>query len=384
MTKTARVNVRTAINKATIRHEKRDGRDVIVVPSVTLPDGIVMNKVRYPAEVIANSYKSLEGTPAPLGHPTGSDGSFIPASNPLGLVKGFIGAWNENVRRENGRVFLDKVIDVEHASQLDGGKRVLNAIEKGKPIHTSTGLFCEMSAVENSTDGAEWEVSSMVFDHDAILLDEDGAATPSQGVGMLVNKATDASGKAVEVINSSWVEDAERELDWAADYAVRAAEKMARAPMLETIKKALIEAVLGKKTEAPETSTNKGEQAMNEAQFNDLSGKLDKVAESLSGMGDVIAQAVANAVKPVADAFAAQNAAAEAAAAAAKEVLVNKVVDAKILTKEIADVTPVETLKALANTITEKPKAAFMLNRGHSAPVSGEGDASAFKIPQAE
>ena len=28
----------------------------------------------------------------------------------------------------------------------------------------------------------------MYFDHDAILLGEEGAATPSQGVGMMVNK----------------------------------------------------------------------------------------------------------------------------------------------------------------------------------------------------
>lgn len=131
--KQARINVRTRVNAASIRRERRAGRDVIVVPSATLPDGIVMNGVRYPAAAIEKGFGSLEGTPAPLGHPT-VEGQFVSASDPRGMVRGFVGAWNENVRRESGRVLIDKVIDVEYAKQLDGGRAVLEAIEKGAPI----------------------------------------------------------------------------------------------------------------------------------------------------------------------------------------------------------------------------------------------------------
>ena len=100
-----RVNIRTAVNSSKIRRERRDGRDVIVVPSATLPDGVVMNGVRYPAEEISKSFASLDGTPAPLGHPT-LNGSFVSASDPRGMVRGFVGAWNENVRQEGGREWL--------------------------------------------------------------------------------------------------------------------------------------------------------------------------------------------------------------------------------------------------------------------------------------
>ncbi|KAK0340490.1 hypothetical protein LTR94_030297, partial [Friedmanniomyces endolithicus] len=140
-----RVNIRTLANSAAIRREKRNGRDVIIVPSATLPDDVVMNDILYPAAEIAKSFKSLERTPAPLGHPS-INGKFLSARDPEGLNQGWIGAWNENVRQEKGRVLLDKVIDVERANQCEGGKRVLNAIEKGDPVHTSTGLLAMLDA----------------------------------------------------------------------------------------------------------------------------------------------------------------------------------------------------------------------------------------------
>ena len=56
MPKQVRVNVKTAINSSGIRRERRDGRDYIIVPSATMPDNIVMNRVRYPADEIAKAF----------------------------------------------------------------------------------------------------------------------------------------------------------------------------------------------------------------------------------------------------------------------------------------------------------------------------------------
>jgi len=52
MSRHVRVNIRTTANLASIRKERRNGRDKIIVPSATLPDGIVMNGISYPAEEI--------------------------------------------------------------------------------------------------------------------------------------------------------------------------------------------------------------------------------------------------------------------------------------------------------------------------------------------
>lgn len=364
MTKHVRVNVRTAINSASIRRERRNGRDVIIVPSATMPDNIVMNKVRYPADAIAKSFGSLENTPAPLGHPN-IEGAFVSASDPEGMVRGFIGAWNKNVRRENGRVFLDKVIDVAFASQTDGGKSVINAIEKGEPIHTSTGLFATLTGVTNADDGAEWEADDIVFDHDAILLGEEGAATPDKGVGIFVNSAGTA--ERVEVINSQLEDEADRELEWAAEYALRSVERMERVPLLERIKEAIKSAV----TSVP--AVERESFSVNEEQFNALDAKVNTLAETLSGLDDKIATAIGNAVKPLTDQIA-------ATADAQKVDLINKVVEAGLLDEETAKVADVAVLNALAAKI--KPLAAMRVN-GAFTP-STQDDKGGYALHAAE
>lgn len=195
-----RVNMKSTVANASIRRERDEsGRQVIVVPSATLPDNVVMNGGLYPAEEIAKSYATLEGTPAPLGHPQ-IKGQYVNATHPSAINGFWIGAYNTNVRRENGRVLLDKVIDIEVAERTESGRRVIDAINAGQPIHTSTGLLCERVPAPKGAAGYTWIATNMQFDHDAILLDEAGAATPEQGVGMMVN------GNAVEVITANVAE----------------------------------------------------------------------------------------------------------------------------------------------------------------------------------
>lgn len=345
--KQVRVNIATLVNASKIREETRDGRKVIVVPSTTLVDGGILNKIRYPASVIADSFHTLEGTPAPLGHPV-LNGKLVSAKDPQGLVRTFIGAWNENVRRENGRVHVDKVIDVAFANQSDGGKRVLAAVEKQKPIHTSTGLLATLKPLTNSDDGAEWEVETMVLDHDAVLLDEPGAATPEQGVGMFVN----AAGEEMDVINSVLSDDIERDEMWALESILRAQERKLRAPLLERIK-AAIEAVI-RGGPVPEDVVNQEATDVDKEQFEALSAKVDALTAAPALTKDEVAEIVANALKPITDA-------AEASAAAAKTELVNKVVEAKLLDQATAEAADTAVLSALANSIVQTP-VAFRVN----------------------
>lgn len=181
-----RVNVRVAVNAASIRREQYNGREHIVVPSYTLPDEVIMNGGLYPHDEIEKSYKSLEGTFAPLGHPQ-VDGEYVGAERPDAVNAYHFGAFNKNVERKGNRIYVEKYIDVERAKESEMGRKVLNAIDKGEPIHTSTGIFLNREMVSNA-DGYNWIARDMVFNHDAVLLDEQGAATPDDGVGMMVNK----------------------------------------------------------------------------------------------------------------------------------------------------------------------------------------------------
>lgn len=361
-----RVNIRTAVNASAIRRERRSGRDVIIVPSATLPDNIVMNGIRYPADEIAKSFETLDGTPAPLGHPN-DEGQFLSASDPRGMVRGFIGAWNENVRRENGRVFLDKVIDVEYASQLTGGKAVLNAIEKGEPIHTSTGLYAIMTPTVNDAE-ADRVASDILFDHDAILLGEVGAATPEQGVGMLVN-AKSPSGEKVEVVNSL-LEDAERDLDWSLDSALRAAERLERLPLLERIKRVILDAVRGGQAD-PDTVNNTETEpmAVTDEQFQELANSVKALAESIPTMIENAVKPALEQVEAAANALAAKDEAELAAARAA-------VVNANLMTEEAASEL---TLNAALSLVEHaKPRHAYALN----GAFGGTGKPAEYDLPE--
>lgn len=373
MSKQARINIRTSVNNKAIRRERRNGRDVIIVPSATLPDGVVMNKVRYPAAAIEKGFGSLEGKPAPLGHPN-IEGLFVSASDPRGMVRGFIGAWNENVRRENGRVLLDKVIDVEYANQLAGGRAVVEAIDKGEPIHTSTGLYCTLSELTNDNE-ADFEAADLVFDHDAILLGEEGAATPAQGVGMLVNKAVSKDGTEIQLINSA-LEDAERELDWAADYAARAAEKLDRIPLIERIKTAILDAIRGAERE-PSLNNKEIDMAVSDEQFKALSDEVKTLSDSVKGIGESITNAVTEAVKPLTDNLATIQNEQKSKDEAELNDLREKIVEANILDETEAKELTLNAARALAKKA--EPGKAASLHNG-----LGKTEKGGFKLPKSE
>lgn len=190
------VTIVNKVNNAAIRRVKNERGDLVyIVPSYTLPDNVVMNGGLYPAEEIEKSYATLEGTPAPAGHPMDANGNYITANSPDGILYYQCGIFNKNVKRVNceqygNRVYVEKHIHVETAMQTERGRRIIDAIDKGLPIHTSTGVIVERVDEQGiSTNGKDysWRAESMLFDHDAILLDEDGAATPNDGVGMMVN-----------------------------------------------------------------------------------------------------------------------------------------------------------------------------------------------------
>ncbi|WP_426289058.1 hypothetical protein ACN9MC_04895 [Ensifer adhaerens] len=368
-----RVNVRTLANTKAVRKEKRNGRDVVIVPSATLPDDIIMNGIKYPAAEISKSFAGLNRTPAPLGHPM-INGKFVSARDPEGLNIGYIGAWNENVRRENGRVFLDKVIDVEVANRSQGGKDVLAAIEKGEPVHTSTGLLANLEAVTNAADHKHI-ARNIEFDHDAILLGEVGAATPDQGVGMLVN--ANGEQEEIEVINSA-VQEAERDIDWAMDSLARALEKRQRAGILDKLKAVILEG-LGISERSPSTNRKEDDMPVSDEQFKSLSDEVKTLSEGMGKIGETIANAVTTALKPVLDQQAEMVANQKAKDDAEHADLVTKIVKANVLDEETAKATPLNTLRALAKSA--EPGKAAPLNPAFKGNTS---EKPAFKLPKGD
>ncbi|NCH48666.1 hypothetical protein [Cronobacter malonaticus] len=229
---TMQVNVTTKVNSQSIRRETYNGREHLVLPSYTLPANVVMNGGLYPASEIDAHYQGLEGTLAPLGHPT-VNGQFVSAFSPEGINVGHIGAWNRNVKKSGNRIYAEKWVDVQVANQSEGGRELLErvaAIERGDdvpPIHTSVAVFLDQleASEQQKAQGIEWVAKINAMDHDAILLHEVGAAQPEQGVGLMVNAD---QAKSIKTNSGALVGESYRERERRLEKAAR--DKFATGP----------------------------------------------------------------------------------------------------------------------------------------------------------
>ncbi len=189
-----RVNILSAVNSAKI---SKSGDTYTIRDVVPIVDDIVMNGVAYPAPEIAKSYQSLNNTAAPAGHPRDSEGNFVSAADAVAMQQYWVGAAVTNARKDGESVLVDITVNANQAAAMDAGKRLLERLDAaiagnaGEPIHVSTGVFLRKKAAKGTSKGKAYNAiaSGMTFDHLAILLDETGAGTPEEGVGMWLNQA---------------------------------------------------------------------------------------------------------------------------------------------------------------------------------------------------
>ncbi|HBR3598406.1 DUF2213 domain-containing protein [Klebsiella pneumoniae] len=203
-----RVNVLTVVNSASnITTETIDDKPHIVVRGITpVVDDIVMNRKLYPAAEIEKAYNTLERNPMPLGHPK-VDGKHVSARDVRAVNEYHVGAWLQNVSHEGGKVMGDMYVNRQYAESSEKGKRLINRLDEmiagtnSEPIHISTGLLYSGIAANGESKGKKYNeiATNMMFDHVAVLLDEPGAGTPEEGVGIFVNAEGDEL--EIEVVN---------------------------------------------------------------------------------------------------------------------------------------------------------------------------------------
>ncbi|WP_439212499.1 DUF2213 domain-containing protein [Duffyella gerundensis] len=214
-----RVNVLTVVNSASnITTETIDGKPHIVVRGITpVVDDIVMNRKLYPAAEIEKAFNTLERNPMPFGHPK-VDGKHVSARDVRAVNNYHVGAWLQNVTHVDGKVVGDMYVDRRYAEASDNGKRLINRLDEMaakanvEPIHISTGLLYSGIAANGESKGKKYNeiATNMMFDHVAVLLDEAGAGTPEEGVGIFVN--SDGSEQELEVVNLAEAETPDPDL----------------------------------------------------------------------------------------------------------------------------------------------------------------------------
>ncbi|MEY0667428.1 DUF2213 domain-containing protein [Escherichia coli] len=201
-----------AINASNISTTTINGQEHYVIRgAVPIVDDIVMNGGLYPAEEINNSYQTMERKLMPLGHPM-VGGKYVSANDPQAVNDYYAGAWAQNVSKASDKVVMDVYVNKAVAETKPDGKRLIQRLDdmitgnNADPIHVSTGLLLnkEQKAGESKGKKHSWVAHNMQFDHIAILLDEPGAGTPEEGVGMFVN----ADGQEGEVETASLIDAA--------------------------------------------------------------------------------------------------------------------------------------------------------------------------------
>lgn len=188
-----------------------DQEHYVIRGAVPIVDDIVMNGGLYPAEEINNSYQTMEGKLMPLPHPK-VDGKFVSANDPRAINTYHVGAWAQNVSKAGEKAVMDVYVNKAVAESKPDGKRLVKRLDdmiagtNSDPIHLSTGLLLNKEQKSGESKGKKysWVAHNMRFDHVAILLDEPGAGTPEDGVGMFVN----ADGQESEVETANLIDAA--------------------------------------------------------------------------------------------------------------------------------------------------------------------------------
>ncbi|CNI69009.1 hypothetical protein CBW53_03080 [Yersinia frederiksenii] len=190
-------NVISIINAASnIQNIMIDGEEHIIINgAVPIIDDVVMKEVLYPKNEITKSINSLEGVKVPLDHPK-FNGVHVSADDPRAINQYHVGAWAQNVRKDNDKTLVDIIVNKRYANSSEKGKGLISRLDDlmskkdVEPIHLSVGLNATRERKSGTSKNKKYNVvaSNMKFDHVAILpKGVPGAGLPSDGIGIFVN-----------------------------------------------------------------------------------------------------------------------------------------------------------------------------------------------------
>ncbi len=188
-----RVHILSAVNAANV---SKSGGTYLIKDVCGAVDDIVMNSKLYPAEQLAKGAATLEGKPAPAGHPKNEKGQAISALNGEALASAWIGSYCRNARHEGGRTLVDIVVNEAQARAHPEGLKLVERLDaaidgtNSEPIHVSTGLYHDTITANGESRGKRYSSIAVNYryDHLAILVDGVGAGTPADGVGLFLNE----------------------------------------------------------------------------------------------------------------------------------------------------------------------------------------------------
>lgn len=187
----------TANLSGRVRRELLHGREYLVAPMTLITPGVLKGSggpLFYPPDEIKKSALAWNHVPIVVYHP--KNGS---VREPDILNAQGIGLVMRAAADAAGKLTAEGWFDIERTRQVDN--RILQAIEAGKLLELSTGLFTDNEPAESGAAGYTHIARNYRPDHLAILPDQVGACSIKDGCGVLVNQRWESLGEILGVEN---------------------------------------------------------------------------------------------------------------------------------------------------------------------------------------
>jgi len=189
-----------------VTRRKLGGRDYLVAPVSLIVPGVLngsQGPLYYPPDEIALNLSAWNSMPIVVYHPR-SNGQAVSAKSPTIISDRGIG-FLFDARVENGKLKADGWFSVQDTERVDN--RILQALQGAKAIEVSTGLVThnEPAPTGASHNGIPYNFIARNYkpDHLAILPDQVGACSNTDGCGVLINQDKQNEGGGSPSNNSS-------------------------------------------------------------------------------------------------------------------------------------------------------------------------------------
>ena len=171
-----------------VRTAYLEGRKHYVVPTVILTEGVHNGSngpLYYPPEELAKTPAVWNARPIVIYHPQ-VNGQSVSAGDKHILESRKVGIML-NTRFVGNKLKTESWLDCERLGAVD--RRVLDAVEAGKPVEVSTGLFTDNEGPGGDWHGERYATTARNYrpDHLAILPDQKGSCSIADGAGLNMN-----------------------------------------------------------------------------------------------------------------------------------------------------------------------------------------------------
>lgn len=177
------------------------GKEFLVVPVVMMVEGVHSGSrgpIFHSATELEKSVPLWEGMPVTISHPQ-QNGQFVSANSEQ-IMQDWGAGHVRNAQMDGTKLKAEAWLDVQKLVAIS--PETLNAVKTGKVIEVSVGIFSAEDEVPGIWNNEQYTSSASDYqpDHLALLPEEIGACSISDGCGVRVNSGNKKEGgKNVEV-----------------------------------------------------------------------------------------------------------------------------------------------------------------------------------------